>query len=340
MSGMRKSHWLATVSIVALAGVTPAAVYTWRRDFDDFPEPIETTVNPRNTWMKRITASVIAARFNEGCGGSMVINTTSVSTGDSAGTGTYVITAPEAGTTRDAIRVEWQWRGRKIRLIDTAGMRRQSRIDHRLEQMSVADTLDSIRTADVVVVVLDAGDMAEKQDLTIAGRVIDEGRALVIAVNKTDLLADDRSGASKAWRKLSDRLEASFAQVKDVPIVGFSALSGRGVEKLMPAVFEIDRIWNKRVPTPKLNRWLREMETLHPPPLAKGRRIRLRFMSQVKTRPPTFVLSASQADELGKDYIRFLVNRLRDDFGMPGVPIRLSMRKAKNPFAGRAKKQR
>ena len=126
----------------------------------------------------------------------------------------------------------------------------------------------------------------------------------------------------------------------DGKLVGFSALSGRGVEKLMPAVFEIDRIWNKRVSTPKLNRWLREMETLHPPPLAKGRRIRLRFMSQVKTRPPTFMLSASQADELGKDYIRFLVNRLRDDFGMPGVPIRLSMRKAKNPFAGRAKKQR
>jgi GTP-binding protein len=251
-----------------------------------------------------------------------------------------VITAPEAGTTRDAIRVEWQWRGRKIRLIDTAGMRRRARIDHRLEQMSVADTLDSIRTADVVVVVLDAADMAEKQDLTVAGRVIDEGRALVIAVNKTDLLAEDHAAANRAWRKLSDRLEASFAQVKDVPIVGFSALNGRGVERLMPKVMEIYDIWNKRVPTPKLNRWLREMETLHPPPLAKGRRIRLRFMSQIKTRPPTFVLSASQADELGKDYIRYLVNRLRDDFGMPGVPIRLSMRKAKNPFAGRAKKQR
>ena len=129
---------------------------------------------------------------------------------------------------------------------------------------------------------LDAADMAEKQDLTVAGRVIDEGRALVIAVNKTDLLADDRGEASKAWRKLTDRLEASFAQVKDVPIVGFSALNGRGVERLMPKVFETYDIWNKRVPTPKLNRWLREMETLHPPPLAKGRRIRLRFMTQIK----------------------------------------------------------
>src|SRR5471032_2311629 len=251
-----------------------------------------------------------------------------------------VLTGPEAGITRDSIRVEWEWRGRKIRLIDTAGMRRRSRIDHRLESMSVADTLDAIRLADVVVVVLDAGDMLEKQDLTLAGRVIDEGRALVIAVNKTDLLTDDRSGASKAWRKLNDRLESSFTQVKDVPIVGFSALNGRGVERLMPKVMETYDIWNLRVKTPQLNRWLREMEVLHPPPLAKGRRIRLRFMSQIKTRPPTFILSASQADELGKDYIRFLVNRLRDDFSMPGVPIRLNMRKAKNPYASRAKPQR
>ena len=216
----------------------------------------------------------------------------------------------------------------------------RSRIDAKLEAASVADTLDAIRLADVVVVVLDAADMAEKQDLTIAGRVIDEGRALVIAVNKTDLLADDQKASSRAWRKLADRLEASFAQVKDVPIVGFSALNGRGVERLMPKVFETYDIWNKRVPTPKLNRWLREMETLHPPPLAKGRRIRLRFMTQIKKRPPTFVLSVSQPAELGDDYLRYLSNRLRDDFGLPGVPIRLAMRKPKNPFASRAKKQR
>jgi GTP-binding protein len=249
-----------------------------------------------------------------------------------------VLTGPEAGITRDAIRVEWQWKGRPVRLVDTAGMRRRSRIEARLEAASVADTLDAIRLADVVVVVLDATDMAEKQDLTIAGRVIEEGRALVIAVNKTDLLADDQPRASRAWRKLADRLEASFAQVKDVPIVGFSALSGRGVDRLMPKVFETYDIWNKRVPTPKLNRWLREMETLHPPPLAKGRRIRLRFMTQIKTRPPTFVLSASQAQELGDDYLRFLTNRLRDDFGLPGVPVRLTVRRPKNPYAGRVRK--
>ena len=251
-----------------------------------------------------------------------------------------VLTGPESGITRDSIRVEWQWRNRKIRLIDTAGMRRRSRIEARLEAASVADTLDAIRLADVVVVVLDAADMLEKQDLALAGRVIDEGRALVIAVNKTDLLADDRREANKAWRKLSDRLEASFAQVKDVPIVGFSALNGHGVERLMPKVFETYDIWNKRVKTPKLNRWLREAETLHPPPLAHGRRIRLRFMTQIKIRPPTFILSCSQPDELGDDYLRYLINRLRGDFDMPGVPIRLMMRKPKNPYASRAKKQR
>ncbi len=251
-----------------------------------------------------------------------------------------MLTGPEAGITRDSIRVEWQWRGRPVRLVDTAGMRRRSRIDAKLEAASVADTLDAIRLADVVVVVLDAADMAEKQDLTIAGRVIEEGRALVIAVNKTDLLADDQRSSSKAWRKLADRLEKSFAQVKDVPIVGFSALNGRGIERLMPKVFETYDIWNKRVTTPKVNRWLREMETLHPPPLApNGRRIRLRFMTQIKARPPTFILSVSQPKELGDDYLRFLTNRLRDDFGLPGVPLRLAMRKPDNPYASRARKR-
>jgi len=250
-----------------------------------------------------------------------------------------VLTGPEAGITRDAIRVEWNWKGRDVRLVDTAGMRRRSKIEAKLEAASVADTLDTIRLADVAIVVLDAENMAEKQDLAVAGWVIEEGRAMVIAVNKTDLLSDDRSQASRQWRKLRDRLEASFAQVKDVPIVGISALNGRGVERLMPAVFETYKVWNKRVPTPKLNRWLREMETLHPPPLAKGRRIRLRFMTQIKIRPPTFILSVSQPDELGDDYLRFLINRLRDDFGLPGVPIRLTMRKPKNPYASRAKRR-
>jgi GTP-binding protein len=250
-----------------------------------------------------------------------------------------MLTGPEAGITRDAIRVEWEWKGRKVRLVDTAGLRRKSKIEAKLEAASVADTLDAIRLADVCVVVLDAMNMAEKQDLAVAGWVIEEGRALVIAVNKTDLLADDRSEANRQWRTLRDRLEASFAQVKGVPIVGLSALTGRGIERLMPAVLDIYAVWNKRIKTPILNRWLREMEELHPPPLAKGRRIRLRFMTQTKIRPPTFMMSVSQPDELGDDYMRYLINRLRDDFDMPGVPIRVTMRKPKNPFAGRARKR-
>ena len=251
-----------------------------------------------------------------------------------------VLTGPEAGITRDAIRVEWEYKGRKIRLVDTAGMRRRSRIEQKLEAASVADTLDAIRLADVVIVVLDSVDMAEKQDLNVASWVIEEGRALVIAANKTDLLANDRADSTKAWRKLKDRLEMSFSQVKGVPIVGISALTGRGLEKLMPAVNATYAIWNKRIRTPLANRWLREMETLHPPPLANGKRIRLRFMTQTKTRPPTFMLSVSQPDELGKDYMRFLLNRMHEDFEMPGVPIRIMMRKPDNPYAVRAKKKR
>jgi GTP-binding protein len=251
-----------------------------------------------------------------------------------------VLTGPEAGITRDSIRVEWKWKGREVRLVDTAGMRRRSRIEAKLEALSVADTLDTIRLCDVAVIVLDAADMVEKQDLAVAGWVIEEGRALVIAVNKTDLLSDDRAEAAKAWRKLRDRLEFSFSQVKDLPIVGLSALNGRGMDKLMPAVFATYDVWNKRVGTPILNRWLREMETLHPPPLEKGRRVRLRFITQAKARPPTFVLSVSQPEGLGNDYLRFLTNRLRDDFDLPGVPLRLLVRKPKNPYASRAKKQR
>ena len=251
-----------------------------------------------------------------------------------------VLTGPEAGITRDAIRVEWQWKGRAVRLVDTAGMRRRSRIDAKLEAASVADTLDAIRLADVVVVVLDAADMAGEAG-SRHRRPGDRGGPRAGDRRQQDRSSGRRPGAAraKAWRKLTDRLEASFAQVKDVPIVGFSALNGRGVDRLMPAVFETYDIWNKRVPTPKLNRWLREMETLHPPPLAKGRRIRLRFMTQIKSRPPTFVLSVSQPEELGDDYLRYLMNRLRDDFGLPGVPIRLTMRKPKNPFASRSKKR-
>jgi GTP-binding protein len=246
-----------------------------------------------------------------------------------------VLTGPEAGITRDAIAVDWQFRDRRIRLVDTAGLRRRANVHERLEALSAHDTREAVRFAEVVVLVLDAGQMLEKQDLAIARHVIDEGRALVIAVNKVDVLAragDDRARTA-AWRRLTDRLQASLAQARGVSIVGLSAQSGRGVEQLMPAVMKAHALWNSRIPTAAFNRWLTAMVERNPPPLIDGRRIRIRYGSQVKTRPPTFALFVSKPADLPDSYTRYLVNGLRDDFEMPGVPIRVVMRKPKNPYA-------
>jgi GTP-binding protein len=175
--------------------------------------------------------------------------------------------------------------------------------------------------------------MLEKQDLAIARMVVEEGRALVIAVNKIDELAHgDAKAQGAAWRKLRDRLQASLAQVRGVPIVGLSARSGRGVDKLMPAVMQIHALWNRRIPTAAFNRWLEGMVERNPPPLADGRRIRIRYGAQIKSRPPTFALFVSRPAELPESYVRYLVNGLRDQFDLPGVPIRITMRKPKNPY--------
>ncbi|MBM3619141.1 MAG: ribosome biogenesis GTPase Der [Alphaproteobacteria bacterium] len=243
-----------------------------------------------------------------------------------------VLTGPEAGTTRDAIAVEWMHEGKPIRLIDTAGLRRRANVHQRLEALSAKSTEEAIRFAEVVVLVLDAQQMMEKQDLTIARHVIEEGRGLVLAVNKTDLLGRTDKERNEQWRKLTDRLQASLAQVKGLPIVGFSARTGRGVEKLMPAVVKLHKAWNSRVPTPQFNRWLAEAIERNPPPLVDGRRIKLRYGSQVKARPPTFALFVSKPADLPESYERYLVNRLREDFDLPGTPIRIVMRKPKNPF--------
>ena len=244
-----------------------------------------------------------------------------------------VLTGPEAGITRDAIAVDWRFEGRKIRLVDTAGLRRRANVSERLEALSARDTLEAVRFADVVVLMLDAAQMLEKQDLAIARMVVDEGRALVIAVNKIDALGQgDARTQAAAWRKLRDRLQASLAQVKGVPIVGLSAQSGRGVDKLMPAVMKIHALWNRRIPTAAFNRWLTAMVERNPPPLVDGRRIRLRYGAQIKTRPPTFALFVSKPAALPESYVRYLVNGLRDDFDLPGVPIRVVMRKPKNPY--------
>jgi GTP-binding protein len=242
-----------------------------------------------------------------------------------------MLTGPEAGITRDAISTSWQYKGREIKLVDTAGLRKKSRVTEKVESLSTGDSIRAIKFAQVVVLVLDSNDMLEKQDLTIARRVINEGRVLVIAVNKWDLVKD----AKKALGKLSDRLQASFPQARGIPIITFSAKTGRGTNLLLPAVMNIYELWNKRISTGALNRWLDGITAHHPPPLTSGRRIKLRYMTQAKTRPPTFVVFASRPEKLPESYSRYLVNALREDFEMPGVPLRLHTKKGENPYANK-----
>ena len=246
-----------------------------------------------------------------------------------------LLTGPEAGITRDAIAVDWDFEGRPIRLIDTAGLRRRARISGKLEKLSGSDAMRAVRYAQVVVLLLDARVMLEKQDLTIARQIVDEGRALVVAANKWDLI-DDRKAALKS---LHEKLEDSLPQVRGVPVVTVSALEGRNLDKLLRTVFRIYDVWNKRAPTAKLNEWLGFMTEAHAPPAAAGRRVRLRYMTQIKTRPPTFAIWTSRPDAVADSYIRYLVNGLRDSFKLDGVPLRILLRKGKNPYEGRKKKR-
>ncbi len=240
-----------------------------------------------------------------------------------------LLTGPEAGVTRDAITVDWTYKDRALQLVDTAGLRRKARIQESLERLSVGDTLNAVRMAEVVILMLDANMVMDKQDLTIARLVIEEGRALVIAVNKWDA-AEDRAAS---LQRLNDRLESSLPQVRGIPTVTLSAIRGQGLDKVMDAVLKIHRIWNTRVSTSALNRWLEHTLTRHPPPLSKSkRRIKLRYMTQPKARPPTFAVSCSRPEDLPEAYVRYLVNGLREDFGLTGVPIRMHFRKPKNPY--------
>jgi GTP-binding protein len=239
-----------------------------------------------------------------------------------------MLTGPEAGITRDSISIAWEYKGRPFRLVDTAGLRRRSRVTQKLEYLSTADTQRAIRYAQVVVLVIDATQGLERQDLTIARQATDEGRALVLAVNKWDLV-EDRATTMGAIR---DRLQTSLPQVRGVSVVTFSALTGRSISSLLPSVMKTYEIWNTRIPTGELNRWLAALTQHHPPPMAKGRRIRLRYMTQAKARPPTFVIFINQPEELAVSYLRYLTNGLRDDFGLDGVPIRILTRRGKNPY--------
>lgn len=240
-----------------------------------------------------------------------------------------MIVGPEPGLTRDAVATDFQWGDRAVRLFDTAGLRRKARIFEAAEKLSASDAVRAIRFAEVVVVLVDAQNPFEHQDLTIADMVEQEGRALVVAVNKWDLVTDKQ----KRLKELRETLAGRLAQVPGVPLVTLSALAGRGLDKLRDGVFQSYERWNRRVPTPALNRWLAEAMERHTPPATSGRRIKIRFMTQPSARPPTFVAFCSKADALPKAYLRYLTNSLRQAFDLPGVPIRLKLRTGDNPYA-------
>ena len=245
-----------------------------------------------------------------------------------------LLTGPEAGITRDAIAVDVAWQGRAFRIHDTAGLRRRSRIEEKLEKLSVADALNAVRFAEVVVVLIDAQTPFEEQDIRIADLVEREGRAIVIAVNKWDLI-EPEAGALSRLRDAVDRL---LPQIKGVPVVVLSAKSGQGVDKLMAAVLQAHAVWNRRVPTAALNRFMAAAVAANPPPALRGRRLRLNYLTQPKTRPPTFVLFAARAAALPAAYRRYLVNGLREEFALPGTPIRLTLRTKANPYAGKKRR--
>ena len=247
-----------------------------------------------------------------------------------------LLTGPEAGITRDSISVEWDWKGRTIKMFDTAGMRRKAKVQEKLEKLSVADGLRAIRFAETVVIVFDSTIPFEKQDLQIVDLVLREGRAAVLAFNKWDLI-DDPQAVLAELREKTDRLLPQARGIRAVPVSG---QTGRGLDKLMQAVIDTDRTWNRRISTAKLNRWLDAQQTQHPPPAVSGRRLKLKYMTQVKARPPGFMISCTRPDALPESYIRYLTNGLRNDFNLPGVPIRIHFRASDNPFANKAKKRR
>jgi GTPase len=240
-----------------------------------------------------------------------------------------MITGPEAGITRDAIASALEWDGRPLLLFDTAGLRRKMKVEGRAEELSVGDALKAIRFAATVVLLLDAEQPFEKQDLQIAELIAQEGRALVIAVNKWDLVRD----RAKRLAGLRETCQRLLPQIKGVALVPVAAVTGKGLDKLMEAILVADALWNRRLPTHALNQWLQTALEAHPPPAHSGRRIKLRYMTQANARPPTFVLFCSQPKALPDSYSRYLVNALRERFDMPGVPIRLNLRKGDNPFA-------
>ena len=246
-----------------------------------------------------------------------------------------LLTGPEAGITRDSISVEWEWKGRTIKMFDTAGMRKRARVVEKLEKLSVADALRAVRFAETVIIVFDATIPFEKQDLHIVDFVVREGRAAVLAFNKWDLIEDRQ----KVLADLREKTERLLPQVRGIRAVTVSGETGDGLDRLMQAVVDTDKVWNKRVSTSKLNRWLEFQTQSHPPPAVSGRRVKLKYMTQIKSRPPGFIISTTRPDALPESYTRYLINGLRQDFDLFGVPIRISYRGTVNPFEGKAKKK-
>jgi GTP-binding protein len=245
-----------------------------------------------------------------------------------------LLTSPEAGTTRDSISVEINWQGRDFRVFDTAGLRRRSRIEEKLEKLSVADALRAVRFAEVVVLMMDTQNKFEEQDLRIADLVEREGRAVVLAVNKWDLV-ERKPNLISALRADADHW---LPQVKGAPIVAVSGLTGEGIDRLMKAIEQAYAVWNKRVPTAALNRWFEQAVAANPPPAVSGRRLKLNYITQTKARPPSFVVFCSRADAVPESYLRYLSNSLREAFDMPGAPIRITLREKANPFAHKRKR--
>jgi GTP-binding protein len=240
-----------------------------------------------------------------------------------------LLTGPEPGLTRDAVAIRWQWQGREIELVDTAGLRRKARIEQgSLERMSGKAALAALRRAEIVLLLVDASAPLEKQDLAIANLAVEAGRGLVVGANKWDLVSEP----DVALRTLRDRIETRLPQLKGVIFLPISVLTGKGLERLLPAVVATHGRWSRRVATGPLNRWLQEAVEAHPPPMAKGRRVKIRYATQVATRPPTFVLFVSQAGALSDAYLRYLANGLRTAFELPGVPLRLTCRTGDNPY--------
>jgi len=243
-----------------------------------------------------------------------------------------LITGPEAGITRDSIRVDWRWEQdgevHEIQLFDTAGMRKRAKVQDKLEKLSVADALHAVDFAEVVVLLLDATKGLEAQDLRIADRVLQEGRALIVALNKWDIAEDP----SALFNGVRTALDDGLAQVKGVPVLSISGATGKGIDTLVRVAFEQRAIWTNRVPTARLNRWFEGAVTANPPPAPGGKRIKLRYITQARTRPPTFVVFGSRTDALPGSYERYLVNGMRKELGFQGVPVRLNFRNSRNPY--------